>query len=288
MGLFSKETFVCSKCGKEFSARFNSSGMCKECTEAEIKAVQKEENEKFARGMSVDGYSEYAKKVLNYKEFDEQELIDHRNKIIDKNKWGDAAVHLNYSAAVDSMQGDHNQIEASNEAKGRPIVKYTTGGYYSPGFFMPEQYDGTIIDADDVFAVCVTQDAGQSSVFNEAIKVVFFTNDPYIPVFWLLFWGKTKLLSLSTKSKKGREAIMDHFSEICPNLTYPICDLKELKKMIKADDAVKGNVDKKFILKQLSDAGMSYGFYDAKKTSNRALYTHYIIGKMGYGVEHFE
>ena len=43
MGLFSKEAFVCSKCGKEFSARFNTSGMCKECTEE----AQKEDNENF-------------------------------------------------------------------------------------------------------------------------------------------------------------------------------------------------------------------------------------------------
>lgn len=52
---------------------------------------------------------------------------------------------------------------------------------------------------------------------------------------------------------------------MCPNLTYPVGEIKQLKKQIKQDAAVKGNIDIKFMLDQISSASVSSGIFDTKK-----------------------
>ena len=55
------------------------------------------------------------------------------------------------------------------------------------------------------------------------------------------------------------------FESICPNLTYPVEDLKQLKKQIKADGAVKGNIDLKVMLNKISDAETSFCIFNTKE-----------------------
>ena len=43
--------------------------------------------------------------------------------------------------------------------------------------------------------------------------------------------GKTGFFEL-TKSKKGRASVNALFEAMCPNLTYPVGDIKQLKKQI--------------------------------------------------------
>ena len=55
------------------------------------------------------------------------------------------------------------------------------------------------------------------------------------------------------KSKKTRKFVTEFFEFICPNnLTYPVQELKSLKKQIKSEENVKGNIDKQDILKYIS------------------------------------
>lgn len=55
------------------------------------------------------------------------------------------------------------------------------------------------------------------------------------------------------------------FEEICPNLTYPVQELKKLKKQIKSEGTVKGNLEQKFMLDRISDASSGKGIFDTTK-----------------------
>ena len=58
---------------------------------------------------------------------------------------------------------------------------------------------------------------------------------------------------------------------MCPNLTYPVGYIKQLKKAIKQDGAVKGNLEAKFMLDQISNASVSSGIFDTKKMHSDLL-----------------
>ena len=94
MGLFSKKTVICKKCGKEFQIGFLSSREhCSECSEIlyqeylfekEKERKVLEEKRRFRDEMS--GYSSYGQLYLN-KEYSEEELkaIElHRDNILEK------------------------------------------------------------------------------------------------------------------------------------------------------------------------------------------------------------
>jgi len=89
-------------------------------------------------------------------------------------------------------------------------------------------------------------------------------------VFPMAYLGKLRFFEIM-KSKKGREGVAQLFEGMCPNLTYPVQDLKQLKKQIKSEDTVKGNIDKKFMLDRISDASLSSGIFDTKKMFDALL-----------------
>lgn len=80
----------------------------------------------------------------------------------------------------------------------------------------------------------------------------------------MIYVGKLGFFEIM-KSKKGRQGVVELFESMCPNLTYPVQDLKMLKKQIKADGGVKGNIDQKMMLDRISDASISYGIFNTKK-----------------------
>ena len=78
MGLFSKKTVACSRCGKEYQVRFvKGKNVCDECL-----CVQYEKEQR------VRGYVEYAARMgTPTYTVDEMENIDiHRNSILEKNR----------------------------------------------------------------------------------------------------------------------------------------------------------------------------------------------------------
>ena len=123
-------------------------------------------------------------------------------------------------------------------------------------FIALKSYDGVIVDFKDIFAVFYTSDS-TSDKNTEAILCYLFTNDPYIPVFTLVFYGHIGLFAIS-KSKKGRAAVKSIFEMICPNLTYPVDDAKVLKRSIKQTNTVKGNLSPEFVLQALKIYGKPF------------------------------
>ena len=257
MGLFSKKTIVCERCGKEYQARVTLGvHICDECLNREY---EKKEN--------VKGYVDYANSMLwdSYSEEQLDQIAKHRDDILKKYRMtnGISRAELinaseNYKKLTDDEAADVLTRMANSS------ITATIGAAYTGYFFVPTAFEKTIVDANDVFAVGYTSDYKLKDASSEVILCAVFTNDPYIPVFPMIYVGKLGFFEIM-KSKKGRQGVNELFESMCPNLTYPVQDLKQLKKQIKADGAVKGNIDLKFMLDRISDASISYGIFDTKK-----------------------
>ncbi len=138
------------------------------------------------------------------------------------------------------------------------------GSAYTDYFFAPTSFEKTVVDVEDVFAVGYTSDYRLKSENEEIILCAVFTNDPYIPVFPIVYVGKRGFFEFG-KSKKGRQGVNGLFESKCPNLTYPVQDIKKLKKQIKADGLVKGNIDMKFMLREISEVLVGGGIFNTEQ-----------------------
>lgn len=161
-------------------------------------------------------------------------------------------------------------------------VDSTIGASFTENFFLPHSYEGRIVDAEDVFAVGYTTAHKVNAGVNDVILCAVFTNDLYVPVFPMIYVAKTSLFEFS-KSKKGRENINVWFESVCPNLKYPVGDIKQLKKQIKQDGELKGDVDIKFMLDQILNATVSKGIFDYNyMASELSLATKTMLDRIGY------
>lgn len=276
MGLFSKETVTCSRCGKQFQTRLGDT-VCSECAKKEEQLAA-----------SVHGYIQYAKIARMHPYSIEQMLAInvYREEILKKYCYAEsisrgelkkAADH--YSSLTDAQAQDilHRVANASMEV--------TTGAAYNTEFFAPLSYDGVIVDGEDVFAVGIVGDTHFSVNGHEAILCVLFTNDPYLPAFSMLYLGKLGFFEL-TRSKRGRESVQALFTYLCPNLTYPVDDIKALKKQLKKDGGVKGNIPMDIMLSRISDACLEAGIFKAKTlTAQLPPITTILLDQYGYITE---
>lgn len=267
MGLFSKKKFLCEKCGKEFEKRLNLNGnLCDDCWNAE-------QNQKRALEASIKGYINYASDVF-FKEYSSDEMrkiIDHRDEILDKFQHDGGITRVDLKNASDNYKTLTDEQAAEVLVRvANSSVSSTMGSAYSGEFFVPTHYEGMIVDAKDIFAVGYTSDYKLSGGNTEVILCAIFTNDPYVPVFPMIYVGKIGFFSV-TKSKKGREGVNALFESMCPNLKYPVGDIKQLKKMIKQEETIKGNLESKFMLDQISNASVSSGIFDTKKMHSDLL-----------------
>lgn len=233
---------------------------------------------------TILGYTEYARKVMlkSYSSDEMRQIIDRREDIIAKymNEDGISRSDLQIASNNYKKLTDEQALEVLMRIES-VSVSATMGAVYSGHFFVPSAYDDIIVDADDVFAVGYTSDSHLSDGSNDAILCTVFTNDPFVPVFPMIYVGKTGFLEF--KSKKGREGVEALFTAMCRNLTYPVEDIKQLKKQIKQDGLVKGNLDMKFVLKQISDASVSTGVFNTKQMSSHIYpQSALMLDKMGY------
>ncbi|MDD6071251.1 MAG: hypothetical protein PUC12_10635 [Clostridiales bacterium] len=257
MGIFSKKTVRCEKCGKEYQVRITfGTHICDECV-----------NREFQKKQNVRGYIDYAMR-MGWQDYTEEQLdqIDvHRNQILEKYRQvqGISKSELqnasdNYKKLTDDQVSDI-LVRIANSS-----ITSTMGAAYSGCFFVPTAYEKTIVDVEDVFAVGYTNDYKLQADGQEIILCAVFTNDPYIPVFPMIYVGKLGFFDVM-KSKKGRQGVNDLFESICPNLQYPVQDLKNLKKQVKADGSVKGNIELKFMLERISDATSGIGIFNTNE-----------------------
>lgn len=279
MGLFSKKTLVCESCGKEYEARITLGiYLCSECL--------RRQNQKSA---DVKGYVDYAMEMSmgTYSENKMDEILIHREQILEKYRMVNGITRAELQNASDNYRKLSDAEAADILVRcSRSSIGSTVGAAYTGYFFVPTAFEKTIVDAQDVFAVGYTSDQKNKIDGNEIILCAVFTNDPYIPVFPMTYVGKLGFFDFA-KSKKGRQGVGDLFEGMCPNLTYPVQDLKQLKKQINSDGVIHGNIDKQFMLNRISDASKSTGIFNTKKLfSNLDAATAAMLDSYGYIQEH--
>lgn len=274
MGLFSKKTVTCERCGKEYELRIDMGRhLCPEC-----KAREEEKRNQ------ASGYISYGDIVLHTKYSEEQldQIIAHREQVLEKYRVRDGITCEELQTASENYKKlTDDQAESVLHRMWNSQINVVYGAEFTTNFFVPIGYKNIVVDATDVFAI------GYAHHYNfkftdkaEPILCVFFTNDPYVPIFQMILGWKKKFLEV--ESEEGREYIQGYFGFACPNLTYPIQELNTLKKTIKKEDAVKGNIEKKFMLKQISDAAISTGLYDGTSLSNSTYQNDEMLEAYGY------
>ncbi len=256
MGLLSKKTLTCERCGKEYEARIALGAHI--CSECKLRESQKKDN--------VKGYVDYAfiMSMPKYTEEQLDQIAAHRDQILEKYRMTEGISRAELQNASDNYKNLSDEQAADVLVRmANSSISSTMGAAYTGYFFVPTQYEKTIVDAQDVFAVGYTNDYKLEAAKSEVILCAVFTNDPYIPVFPLVYVGKLGFFEIM-KSKKGRQGVEALFESICPNLTYPVQDLKKLKKQIKSDGSVNGKIDQKTMLDMISSAEVSAGIFNTK------------------------
>ena len=281
MGLFSKKTLICEKCGKEFQARITiGRHLCKECDDKYWKLYA-----------DVQGYNEYAMKMSweSYTEEQLKEIQQHRNKILEKYDLSESIGNVRKNLKGKSARA-WEELLSKDEGLQAVLEIFSTqvsegyGSAMSTKFFSLTDFKRTVVDMEDVFAVGLTSNCQFHEGDVDTILCVLFTNYPYIPVAPTFFQGKLKLFELG-KSKKTRKHVTELFELICPNLTYPVQELKSLKKQIKSEENVKGNIDKQDILKYISKAETASGIFNLKKMEfDMPMETEMLFEDYGYPV----
>lgn len=260
MGLFSKKLIICERCGKEFYTRLSLLGnICDECI--------RKENEKREH---VRGYVNYASDLLmpQYNAAQLDDIANRRTRILEKYRQTEGISKSELQNASDHYNKltDEQAADVLTRIANSSITS-TCGAAYTGQFFIPTIYDKLVVDAEDVFAVGYTSDYKMSGYDSDVILCAVFTNDPYIPVFPMVYVGKIGFFEVM-KSKKGRQGVAELFELMCPNLTYPVQELNKLKKQIKAEGGVKGNIDLKFMLNNVSNACDKSGIFKASELSS--------------------
>ncbi len=275
MGIFSKKSVKCCECGREFEVRFPSNPyICDDCS---LKKAEVEE--------PVSGYVQYARERgwPEYTIAQLKEIKKHRDAILEKYRMTNGISKDELREASDNYkklsedQAMSVLVRISNSSLGS-----TMGAAYTGLFFAPTRYDGTIVDGEDIFTVGYLTDFRSDVAGSEAIMCAVFTNDPYIPVFPLIYLGKLGTFEV-TKSKSGRAGVANMFESLGTNFTYPVQELKQLKKQIKSEGTVRGNIEYETMMKLMNEALNLSGMFDSKHMTSMVPYlSSEMLDKHGY------
>lgn len=203
------------------------------------------------------GYVEYKQRISSsrYPKITLLNIIEHRNAVLQK------------------YNGSENKY-----------VDRIIGMGQAEGIFIPVDYDGVIIDADDVFAAVYATDYNLGTEKNRSenyVLWILFTNDIYMPVLPMVYVQSVSFFDRLTKQKKN-----DYISVIekcCHNLKYPICNLKYFEELVRAEHSIRGKIDKAFLLEQVYDATNQFGLFDSETiTYEIGCRTRELLSENGY------
>ena len=175
------------------------------------------------------GYSKYKKRVFdsNYTKLVLRSIADHRDSILKK-----------YAASEDKQ------------------IANLLGMCYAEGIFAPVDFDGTIVDADDVFAAVYSYEIYftiRKKATDKFVLWVLFTNDPYMPVLPLVYIQSVSFGEMLIHKK--RNDFIPVIEKQCRNLKYPVSSLKEFEKTVQNEHTIRGSkMDREFLLQQVFDA----------------------------------
>ena len=201
------------------------------------------DEDKFAKQKMVQGYVQYSRAAdwKHYNAIQMDEVFQHRESILEqyRNYWGITREELSWAQQNKKTLTEDRKKDIVRRTMKSILLTYN-GAITNGKFFVLTDYENVVVDARDIFAVAYTPAKGVMGGKYDGLTYAFFTNDPYVPVFWIAV-------------PSGTEISMAQMLEISNiNLTYPMDTMKALKKTIKKEGAVKGNLEKEYMLKQLS------------------------------------
>lgn len=264
MGLFTPKTVTCARCGKEFQTRIGFLNICDACAQEQLS----QDEQRKQKAKNVKGYVQYAKamKWEPYSENQLDEIAAHKATLVNRYQCENGiskeelkAVSDKYSKLSDAQAAEVLQ-RISNST-----FNYTGGCAYTSQFFVPLAFEETIVSMDDVFAVALATDYHNDLEHHESVLCAIFTNDPYIPVFPMIVLLKLGFFEVF-HSKKGRQGVDILFNHLCPNLTYPVQSISQLKKQVKQEGIVRGNIAPEAMLSAISKISFSEGVFKGKYT----------------------
>ncbi len=264
MGIFSKKTCKCSRCGKEYEARMDF-GLCPDC-----------ESTLNLKRDYVEGYL----KCLGEEDASEErmdEIAAHKKAICRKYQLepGISSRDMIEAATMFKRMSQEQIGYIVNEICKRYAFNLDPD-VMTLDFLLPEIYPNTIVDFDDVFAVCYDSDKVVYDAYGrggaERFLCVLYTNDPYLPI--VPFALCDTFGGFQFKSKRGRNFIENQFSIVCKHLTYPVQTIGSLKKQLKMEKTVRGNIGYDKMMESLKDASLGMNQYNAAKMERK--------GKNGY------
>ena len=160
------------------------------------------------------------------------------------------------STTLKSIQNHRDSVVKKHSGSADKHVDNILGTCMADGLFIPVDFDGTFIDADDVFAAVYSYDIDftiRKGPRDKFVLWVLFTNDTYMPVLPMVC-----IQTLSVGEwflHKKRNDLIPEMQKRCHNLKYPITDLKEFEKTVNAEHTIRGSrMEKEFLLQQVHDA----------------------------------
>lgn len=274
MGFFSKKTFTCERCGNQFEARLAST-ICSDCL-----------NKEYEQRDRIKGYIEYRKACkLSEIPYEEMPNVEaHRQALGDK-FYNDQGITLDevYDAGKHYRSLTPDQARDILRRTMQSTVAVSTGASNGEEFYVLSEYESVIVDMEDVFAAGFTHVKGYDNDQVEVILLVLFTNDPYVPVIPQIYLGKIGFWGYRT-SKKGRDQIADEIEASCPNLQYPVTDLKLLRKAIKNSGNIDARIDQQTVLRLIDDAIGQRNLFKVEKLAKKQIPdgTRIMLEGMGY------
>ena len=243
------KTKVCVRCGREYTSRDDADGMyCKAC-----------QNTLNDMCKDIKGYMDYAKDILD-KKYNEEQIIDikkHRKEIYDKYVLENAISKKELKNALVNYENLTEEEDAIIcEKYNQAVVMSMAGAEISKNFFIPYGYKNTIVDMDDVFAVCY-----EKSYDFDVMVYAVFTNDPYIPVFAFASMQHPWFLDIKDIDKL-HEKICDFLNERCKNLTYEVQSVTEFRDKLYSDSRVYGNIRMDSMLEYIDEMEYQEKIFD--------------------------
>lgn len=277
MGLFSK-TVTCAKCGAEFEKGFLSGGtLCPKCS------LEETENKVLAGNAQAfrQGFEKYYKALpgkLKSQSVDIQAAIQNTERII--RKYAELSAfnqELMKKAACDYDKMNDNDCKLFTTIFRCSVLINQGFSTMHTSFILSHGYPGVILDFDQVFAAAykpVTSALFNTTSKEETYAFYYFTNDPFVPGLGMttVIGSTLGMFSFGSDKRNREESINKILASTCRNLTYPVQNIKDLKKQVKSEGTVKGSIPPDLMMALIEQAEKNRGVFDDTSETERELY----------------
>ena len=246
--LFGKKSVKCARCGAEFEkGPLSGETLCESCNWE----AYKEEQKRTSIQLQQEGIKEYYKnmpKPFKNMPADIATIMAERDRVLEKYRRSDVISDDDFRAAY-SNTGIWNEDECMafiRRVNNALILTNKRMSFEQGKFIISHEYDGVVVDFDDVFAVAIVRgNKPYTTELENSYLCAMFTNNPYFPAIGMAFSPELKKGIFTSQNKVDDQAVeilSNGFNVWCGNLTYPVMGIKELKKLVKQEGSVRGSM----------------------------------------------